>query len=109
DRRTRWTAARRRRRPRPALGRAGSPRCPQRRKRAGRPATSPRPGRPDPVEDRLGRADTREAAKASGGVDEGAHRADAAPAIGAVARVAVKAPPRARAQVPLDVVGEMLL
>src|SRR5690242_1345218 len=98
-----------RRRPRPGPGRAGSPRCPRCRGRAGRPAASPRPGRPDPVEDRLGRPDAREAAQAMSGVDEGAHRPDAAPAVDAVPRVAVKPPTRAGAQVPLDIVGEMLL
>ena len=42
-------------------------------------------------------------------MDEGAHRADAAPAVHAVPRVAVKSPPRGGAEVSLDIVGEMLL
>jgi hypothetical protein len=67
------------------------------------------PSQPDPVEDRRWRANARQPVKALKGVDQGPHGTDATAAINTVPCVAVKAAAGARAQLTLDVVGQMLL
>src|SRR4029077_13146316 len=66
-------------------------------------------GQPDPVEDRRGRADPGQPVQALDRVHQGTHRLDAAPAVHAAQRVAVEAVAGARAQLSLDIVGEVLL
>jgi len=67
------------------------------------------PGQANPVEERGGRANARQAVEPLDRVHQGTHRADAAPAVRAVPRVAVQAAAAAGAQVSLDVVREMPL